>query len=91
MIVIGTKTTVGDFKVDGMFVDGSQVATISATAPPNPPEPQAGKDIELHHDSTGSQLSWVFVDRPLTDAEQVTQLEAQNAQMLLALVEGGLM
>lgn len=58
------------------------------------PEPEQiiGKSAALRYD--GTNLYYEYVDVPLTQEEQTKQeietLKAQNAQMLFALVQGGL-
>lgn len=91
MIIAGTTISSTDIKVGGMFIDGTKVVTITATTPPNPITTDDGKTAELHLNTSTGELYWLELDRPLTDAERVTALEAQNAQMVLALVQGGLM
>ncbi|UQW98196.1 hypothetical protein M2M59_04080 [Rummeliibacillus sp. G93] len=51
--------------------------------------PQAGQDFIMKFD--GTNVFYEYHDAPLTTNEEVESLKAQNAQMLLALVEGGLM
>lgn len=62
------------------------------------PEVQIGKDATLCIDLTTNTFYFKYVDRPLNQQElaqqqvdKLTSLESQNAQMLLALVNGGLM
>ena len=91
MIIVGTTITDTKVKVDGCFVDGSQSVNIDATTPPNPPENQVGKDTVMFLNPVTGELFWDYVDRPLTDAEAILQLKSENAQVVLALVMGGLM
>lgn len=54
-----------------------------------------GKNPIFKYDSTNNSVYVEYVDRPLTPEEQAKRdleaLKTQNAQMLLVLVEGGLM
>lgn len=90
MIVIGRKISSTDIEVQGMFTDDSSVESIGATDPPNPPSPQDGKSSKLYLNLSTNELHWEMIDRPLTDSEKLKVVEEQNAQMLLALVAGGL-
>lgn len=55
----------------------------------NPVE-KVGKDA-IHYINPQTLEQWYeYVDRPLSYEEQIQELKAQNAQMLLALVQGGL-
>lgn len=91
MIIVGTTVTDTKVKVDGCFVDGSQSVVIDAVIPPNPPERQVGKDTVMFLNPVTEELFWEYVDRPLTDAETIDRLKVENAQVVLALVIGGLM
>lgn len=55
------------------------------------PEPEQinGKVAKLKYD--GSNLYYEYVDAPLTPEQEIEALKAQNAQMLFALVQGGLL
>ena len=61
---------------------------------PQPSIPE-GKDAVLYFNPTTLEFYYQYVDRPLAPEEIITKniadLQAQNAQMLLALVTGGLM
>lgn len=54
-----------------------------------------GKNLIVKYDTINNSVYADYVDRPLTDEElknqEIENLKAQNAQMLLVLVEGGLM
>ena len=89
MLIVGTTISDSKVKVDGCFVDGSQTVVIDATTPPNPPENQAGKDTVMFLNPVTKELFWEYVDRPLTDAETILQLKAENADIVLALVIAG--
>lgn len=52
-------------------------------------EEQEGKRAILKYD--GTNLYYEYVDVPLTPQQEIEALKVQNAQMLLALVNGGLM
>ena len=71
MIIVGTTISDTKVKVDGCFVDGSQSIVITATTPPNPPENQVGKDTVMFLNPVTGELFWEYVDRPLTDAENM--------------------
>lgn len=77
-------------KVVGVFTDGTNISTIPDQSIPTPID-QIGKDPVLVIDLITKELSYNYVDRPLTDSEKITQSEQQDAAMLLALVTGGLM
>lgn len=53
--------------------------------------PMQGKDGMLYYNPETKEFYFEYVDRPLTPQEEIESLKAQNAQMLLVLVEGGLM
>lgn len=91
MIIVGTSIVNEGLKVNGMFADGSNVVSIIETSPPNPPVAVDGKENELHLNINTNKLYWIQNDRPLTDNEQLTAIQEQNALMLMALVTGGLM
>jgi hypothetical protein len=56
-----------------------------------PPIPDVvGKDGYYYYNSVTKSILYDYIDRPLTDTEKISDLQAQNAQMLLALVQGGL-
>lgn len=54
-----------------------------------------GKNCVFKYDSTNNSVYVEYVDRTLTAEEQARQeiesLKAQNAQMILVMVEGGLL
>lgn len=58
-------------------------------------EEKIGKTVVVKYSAKTKSIYAEYLDRPLTQEEQANQeiesLKAQNAQMLLALVEGGLM
>lgn len=87
MIIVGTSVANGKMKVDGCFIDESQVVTIEAVTPPNPPENQIGKDTVMFLDTIANELIWEYVDRPLTDAETILRQQEQIALMQQALDE----
>jgi hypothetical protein len=54
------------------------------------PKPQFGKTAELYVNPTTKETWYEFINRPLTDSETIQELKSQNAQMILALVNNGL-
>lgn len=81
-------------KVDGLGKTEEELLSDGILVDSIPePEPIEGKAPVLKYD--GTNLYYEYVDAPLTPEEQTKQeiesLKAQNAQMLLVLVEGGLM
>lgn len=53
--------------------------------------PVAGKVVSAtYYDLDTKTYSFDYIDKPITTDDKVAQLESQNAQMLLALVNGGL-
>lgn len=89
MVIVGTAVTNTKVKVDGSFIDGSQTETISAVAPPNPPENQIGKDVVLYLNPVTGELFWDYVDRPLTNTEQVTELNTTITDLVQLLADKG--
>ena len=89
MIIVGTVISSTKVKVDGSFMDGSQTNTISAVAPPNPPVDIIGKDTVLYLNPVTGELFWDYVDRPLTDSEQVTELNATITDLVQVLADKG--
>lgn len=77
--------------VVGSFVDGTTVTNLPGAAQLPTPEQQVGKNAVLVIDPAASTLSYNYVDRPLTEMEQQAQDEQQQAAILLAMVNGGLM
>lgn len=86
MIILSNSNS----EVVGSFLDGTKVTNIPDQTLPNPTN-QLGKNPVLIIDPVTNALSYKYVDRPLTDTEKITQSEQQEAAMLLALVNGGLM
>lgn len=80
MIIVGTTISSTKVKVDGVYIDGSQVVTISAVNPPNPPITVEGKDAVLYLNPSTGELFWDYVGRPLTDEERLSQLETALLQ-----------
>lgn len=77
-------------------VSGDRVDSgIFITDIPNEPPVNVGQVNILHINPLTNELFWVTESRQLTPEEQTKQeiesLKAQNAQMLFALVQGGLM
>jgi hypothetical protein len=89
MIIVGTTISDTKVKVDGCFVNGSQSVVIDATNPPNPPENQAGKENVMFLNPVTKELFWEYVDRTLTDAEQVTELNATITDLVQVLADKG--
>ena len=78
-MIIATDST---GKVLGSYIDGTFIVTLTGVQnPPNPPEPQMGKNTELYYNQSENVLEWRYVDRPLTQAEQI----AQEQSSLLSL------
>ena len=77
-------------KIVGCYIDGTIITTITDQTLPTP-EAESGKDSVLVINPTTKKLSYIYVDRPLTEDEKQDQSEQEQAQMLLALVLGGLM
>lgn len=80
--------------VEGMGKTQAELETIGILVDslPNPDYAgNPGKSAKLYVDLTTKTTWYEYVDRPLNDQERIQQVESQNAQMLLALVNGGLM
>ena len=69
MIIVGTLISSTKVKVEGAYIDDSQIVTIGAVATPIPPENQFGKDTVLFLNSETNELYYGFEARPLTDTE----------------------
>jgi hypothetical protein len=54
-------------------------------------ETPTGKDAILYRNPVSGDLYYEYLDRPLTANEEIFELKSQNAQMILALIMGGLM
>lgn len=90
MIVVGENISSTKIKVEGCFIQGSQVVEIEANTPPNPPEDLPGKDSVMFLDTETNTLYWDYVDRPLTEMENI-QLKLGLAQKAIDdLVLGGM-
>jgi hypothetical protein len=65
----------------GVTVDGMPV-----------PQPPAGQILaNTYVDTSTNMVTYDYIIPPQTTDQQIAALQAQNAQMLLALVNGGLM
>jgi hypothetical protein len=54
------------------------------------PENRSRKFAKLYINIVTKEMWYEYVDRPPTSEEQIAELQFQNAQVLLALVQGGL-
>jgi hypothetical protein len=86
MIILSDSNNV----VVGSFLNGTKITNITEQNLPISTE-QFGKNAILVIDPTTNELAYNYVDRPLTESEKITQSEQEQAAMLLALVNGGLM
>jgi len=77
--------------VVGSYLDGTRVTNLTGVINLPTPEQQIGMNAVLVINPTTNALSYNYVARPLTQEEQLAQTEQQNAQILLSLVQGGLM
>jgi hypothetical protein len=91
MILIGKKITEEKIEVQGAYISGSVAVETTETNLPERPNEVTGKKLMLYVNPVTKQAYYDYVDRPLNENEKIAQLEAQNAQMLLVLVEKGLM
>ena len=55
------------------------------------PQQIEGKTAVLYYNAQTNSVYYEYIDKPLSDQGRIAQIEAQNAQMLLVLVEKGLM
>jgi hypothetical protein len=56
------------------------------------PDPTKSNMIaELHLNCVTGEQWYIYYPKPLTQEEKISELQSQSAQMLLALVMGGLM
>lgn len=90
MIILSMPGTETKAKVVGSFLDTTTVNTVSAETLPVP-EDQIGKDAVLYINPQTGQLFYEYEDRELTEREQLDQTTQNQALIILALVEGGLM
>lgn len=88
MIIIGTQITDTKIRVDGSYVDGSNIEKISASSPPNPPENKFGKDSVLYLNTETGELFWDYIDRPLTDIELILQSQSDQDEIIMNLALG---
>lgn len=77
--------------VAAVFEDGTNVANLNGVTELPSAEQQTGKQAVLCIDPTNNSLSYQYTDRPLTQSEKIAQDEEQQANIVLALVQGGLM
>ncbi|AFM40347.1 hypothetical protein Desaci_1321 [Desulfosporosinus acidiphilus SJ4] len=83
----GMKDTNGNLMTqDELNAIGILIDSIPQPAPPN------GYYVSATYvDPTTKDVSFDYAQTPKTPEQQLADLQAQNAQMLLALVQGGLM
>jgi len=95
MNIVSTTISGTKAKVLAAYTDDTNITNVEITVLPTP-EVQVGKQAELYIDTVTKELTHEYVDKPLSETEQVLnnrllEAEEQNALMLLAMVEGGLM
>jgi len=78
---------------DGMMMPQSQLEQIGVLVDSIPePQPPAGKVVSgMFVDPSTKTVFYEYSDPPVSVEQQISDLKNQNAQMLLALVQGGLM
>ena len=78
---------------DGMGMPQSQLEAIGILVDSIPnPQPPAGQVVSgMFVDPTTKTVFYEYAEPVKTPEQQIAELQAQNAQMLLALVNGGLM
>lgn len=75
----------------GMNAEKLEQEGILVDSIPKPVIPD-GQQVEgLYINQQTKELHYEYADIPKTDANKIVELQAQNAQMLSALVMGGLM
>lgn len=95
MNIVSTPISETKAKVLASYTDDTLITNVAINTLPAS-DAQVGKKSELFINPTTGELFYEYTDKPLTETEQVlsdrlAQTEEQNAQMLLALVAGGLM
>lgn len=80
--VDGLGKTQAELEATGIFVD---------TLPTSDATKIVGNFEELHANPSTKEVWYVYTARPKTQEEIIADLQSQNAQMILALVNGGLM
>lgn len=90
MIILSIPESETKAKVVGSYLDSTVIANVEAQTLPDPTE-QVGKNAILYINPQTKELFYEYEDRELTDDEKQEQSEQEQALMLLALVEGGLM
>lgn len=96
MYIFGQKTSDGKIVVETQIFDitgiSSDILTSGFEVDSVPlADNVSGKSSITYYDPVAKQFSFEYIDRPLTDNELIKNLQAQNAQMLMSLVKGGLM
>lgn len=93
MLIIGKAIEENKIKVDGVYVDGTQVTTVESSEIPTPENIQ-GKEAELYLNPQTGELYYEYKQRELTNEEEIDQLkgqlqsaEADNLTTLEALAE----
>lgn len=87
MIIIADK----DNKILASYLDGTIHEQLTIQNLPVKPIELAGKEQVLLFNPTTKEVYYEYQDRPLTDAETIEQLKSDNAEIVLAMVIGGLM
>lgn len=78
-------------RVIAVFDDSAKVANLAGVTEMPAAEQQIGKQAVLYINPENNGLSYQYTDRSLTQAEKIAQDEAQQASIIFALVQGGMM
>lgn len=95
MKILSIPISETEAKVCYVCPDSTQIAILDIELLPEPEE-ELGKYTELYINPTTNELYYKYIDKPLNEDSQILasrleETERNNALMLLAMVEGGLM
>ena len=88
MIVAGRRRNNGLIEVDGVFTQETETFNLNGSEIPQPLAPSFGKDVKLIFNPETQTLSYEYIDRELTEMEQ---LKADNEMLKLLVADLGLM
>lgn len=91
MLVIGKRITDKELIIENIIKEDVEVFDTISKNIPQAPVQEVGKTHELRLNTETMELFWKEINRELTDSEKIIALEEQNAHMIFALVEKGVL
>lgn len=87
MNIVSTTISGTKAKVLASYTDDTNITNVDISTLPTP-EIQVGKDAVLYIDTVTKELSYEYIDKPLTEMEQVLQQRISDLETVILQLGG---